>query len=130
MWASILTSDVSGLDSALTGKEASITPGTTAQYWRGDKTFQTLDTSVVPENTNQYFTTARVLATALTGLSVTGSTIASTDTILQAFGKLQNQVNSVLGGAIYQGTWNATTNSPTITGGSGTKGYYYVVSVA
>jgi hypothetical protein len=40
-------------------KEPSISPGTTSQYWRGDKTFQTLDTSVVPENGNLYFTNAR-----------------------------------------------------------------------
>jgi len=37
---------------------------------------------------------------------------------------------SIQGGVSYQGTWNATTNSPTLTSGSGTKGYYYVVSVA
>lgn len=33
-------------------------------------------------------------------------------------------------GALYKGTWNASTNTPTLTSGSGTKGYYYVVSVA
>jgi hypothetical protein len=40
-------------------KQALISAGTTSQYWRGDKSFQTLDTSVVPENSNLYFTTAR-----------------------------------------------------------------------
>jgi len=30
----------------------------------------------------------------------------------------------------YQGTWNADTNSPTLSSGSGTPGYYYIVSVA
>ena len=30
----------------------------------------------------------------------------------------------------YQGTWNATTNTPTLASGTGTKGHYYVVSVA
>jgi hypothetical protein len=30
----------------------------------------------------------------------------------------------------YQGTWNATTNTPTLTSSVGTKGYYYVVDVA
>jgi hypothetical protein len=36
-----------------------------------------------------------------------------------------------LGGALtYQGTWNASTNTPTLASGVGTKGYYYVVSVA
>ena len=33
--------------SALNGKENTITPGTTAQYLRGDKTFQTLDKATV-----------------------------------------------------------------------------------
>lgn len=89
-----------------------------------------LTTTNIAEGTNQYFTTAKVLATALTGLSITGSSVVSTDTILQAFGKLQNQINSLVGGVIYQGTWNASTNSPTITSGVGTKGYYYVVNVA
>lgn len=40
-------------------KENAIAAGTTAQYWRGDKTFQTLDTGVVPENGNLYYTDAR-----------------------------------------------------------------------
>jgi len=30
----------------------------------------------------------------------------------------------------YQGTWNASTNSPTLTSSVGTQGYYYVVSIA
>lgn len=71
-----------------------------------------------------------VLAKVLTGLNVTGSTLAATDTIVEAFGKVQNQLNGVLGGAIYQGVWNATTNSPSLASATGTKGYYYVVSVA
>jgi hypothetical protein len=37
---------------------------------------------------------------------------------------------AVLGALSYQGTWNATTNTPTLTSSVGTKGYYYVVSVA
>jgi hypothetical protein len=39
-------------------------------------------------------TDARVTSKLLTGLSVTGGAIAATDTILQAFGKVQNQINS------------------------------------
>jgi len=34
------------------------------------------------------------------------------------------------GGLTYQGAWNASTNTPTLTSGVGTNGYYYVVSVA
>ena len=34
------------------------------------------------------------------------------------------------GGLQYQGTWDASTNYPTITSGVGGNGQYYVVSVA
>lgn len=71
-----------------------------------------------------------VIGKVLTGLNVIGSTISSSDSILDAFGKLQNQINGVIGGAIYQGVYNATTNSPALIDGTGTKGYYYVVNVA
>jgi len=36
----------------------------------------------------------------------------------------------VSGALVYQGTWDALTNNPTLTSSVGTKGYYYVVSVA
>jgi hypothetical protein len=42
-------------------------------------------------------TDARVTSKLLTGLSVTGSAILATDTILQAFGKVQNQLNGKQG---------------------------------
>jgi hypothetical protein len=38
--------------------------------------------------------------------------------------------SAVLGALNYQGTWNASTNTPTLTSSVGTKGYYYVVNVA
>jgi hypothetical protein len=37
---------------------------------------------------------------------------------------------AVLGALSYQGTWDASTNTPTLTSSVGTKGYYYVVNVA
>ena len=37
---------------------------------------------------------------------------------------------AVLGALSYQGTWNASTNTPTLASSVGTKGHYYVVSVA
>jgi hypothetical protein len=37
---------------------------------------------------------------------------------------------SIQGGVSYQGAWNASTNTPTLTSSVGTKGYYYVVSTA
>jgi hypothetical protein len=74
--------------------------------------------------------TSAVTGKILTGVNITGGSISATDSILVAFGKVQNQINGVLGGAIYQSVWNASTNSPTLTSGTGTKGYYYIVSVA
>ena len=44
---------------AFNGKQAALPVGTSSQYLRGDLTDQTLDTSVVPENGNLYFTNAR-----------------------------------------------------------------------
>jgi hypothetical protein len=73
---------------------------------------------------------ASVIAKVLTGLNVTGGSISATDSILIAFGKVQNQINGLLGGVQYQGVWNAFTNNPVLTSSIGTQGHYYVVNVA
>lgn len=51
---------------------------------------------------------------------------------LDASGKvpLSEIPDSIIGALSYQGTWNALTNTPTLTSSVGTKGYYYVVNVA
>jgi hypothetical protein len=67
------------LAAGLLTKEAATTAGTTAQYWRGDKTWR------------DFFTEVR--AAVLTGLSTATATAATaTDTVLVAIGKLQAQV--------------------------------------
>lgn len=71
-----------------------------------------------------------VTGKVLTGLNIAGNEILSTDSILTAFGKLQHQVNQLVGGLQYEGTWNASTNTPTITSSVGTDGIFYIVSVA
>ena len=73
-------------------------------------------------------TAALVTGKKLAGLPISGGAITAADSILQAFGKLQNQINSVLGGMSYQSAWDATTNMPALVSGTGTNGYYYVVS--
>lgn len=49
---------------------------------------------------------------------------------LDAGGKVPTSQIPQMGDLNYQGTWNASTNTPTLTSSSGTKGFYYVVSVA
>jgi hypothetical protein len=50
--------------------------------------------------------------------------------VLDTLTSLQNQINSIGGGLSYQGTWNATTNTPTLASSTGTNGYYYIVATA
>lgn len=49
---------------------------------------------------------------------------------LDSAGKVPTSQIPQMGDLNYQGTWNASTNSPTLTSSTGTKGYYYVVNVA
>lgn len=49
---------------------------------------------------------------------------------LDAGGKVPTSQIPLQGDLNYQGTWNATTNTPTLVSSTGIKGYYYVVDVA
>jgi hypothetical protein len=44
--------------------------------------------------------------------------------------KTVSSITNALGSLNYKGTWNASTNTPALASGAGTKGDYYVVSVA
>lgn len=44
--------------------------------------------------------------------------------------KATSTITNAIGALNYKGTWNASTNSPALASGVGTKGDYYVVSVA
>jgi hypothetical protein len=78
---------------------------------------------------------------AITGGSISGTTVSgyipSSEkaqplgvATLDAGGKVPTSQIPMQGDLNYQGTWNATTNTPTLTSSVGTKGYYYVVDVA
>lgn len=83
-----------------------------------------------PGAANVTLSNSAVIGKVLTGLTITGGSVSATDSILTAFGKVQNQLNGLIGGVVYKGTWNASTNIPLIQSGVGTQGWYYVVSVA
>lgn len=65
------------LQNVLNQKESAILPGTVTQYWRGDKSWQTLNSDAVIEgSTNLYFTQARARqsVSAGSGISYNSST--------------------------------------------------------
>lgn len=74
-WGSITgtLSNQTDLNTALSGKQNSLTTGTTTQYFRGDLSLSTFTTDV--------------RAVDLTGLTSTSGTISSGDSIITAFGK-------------------------------------------
>lgn len=96
----------------------------------GNVSLTPFSTSNLSEGSNLYYTNARVLAATLTGYTSTTGVISSSDTVLSAIQKLNGNIGLLTGAVIYQGTWNANTNSPTLVSGVGTKGFLYKVSVA
>ena len=61
-----------------------------------------------------------VTAKVLTGLPTPAAgNIEPSDTILEAFGKVQSQINSISSGLIFKGSWDAATNTPNLTSGGG-----------
>jgi hypothetical protein len=73
------------------------------------------------------------VSTSNTSPTVTAVTAAvgSGSSSLATGAQIQTAINTALLGVLsYQGTWNASTNSPTLASGTGTPGYYYIVSTA
>lgn len=104
-------------------KEPNIASGTTAQYWRGDKTWQDLMTAV--------------RNTVLTGLSTsTNAAISDSNTAIQAFGRLQAQITSrlplsggTMTGSIDMGSNKITSSATPSTDNDYTNKKYVDVSV-
>lgn len=87
-------------------------------------------TATGPGSVNITLTNSAVTGKVLTGLSISSGAVTSTDSILTAFGKVQSQINGLIGGVVFKGTWNAFTNVPTLISSVGTQGWYYIVDVA
>ena len=76
--------------------------------------------------------TGIVTATSSLADGVTGTTQGDSDDseLIATTAFVQNLIETIPAGLVFQGTWNAATNTPTLTSGSGTTGNFYIVSVA
>ncbi|MCP5077184.1 MAG: hypothetical protein GY951_03905, partial [Psychromonas sp.] len=100
-------------------------------YYDGSKKFETTSTGVTVTGAATATTFLGdlngTINTATTGVTqanaVNNTTIATTAYV-------NNKIALIPAGLVFQGTWNAATNTPTLTSGSGTTGNFYIVSVA
>jgi hypothetical protein len=83
-------------------------------------------------NAQGQLTAAANVSIAIPSSAITDKGLANGIATLDSGGKVpvSELPAAVLGALSYQGTWNASTNTPTLTSSVGVKGYYYVVSVA
>jgi hypothetical protein len=91
-------------------------------------------TDDLPEGgTNKYFTEARVRSTVLTGFAASAGIVSASDSVLQAFQKLQYQVSAIVGGASFVNTnvfVSPTGNDLTAVKGDPSKPYTVAGGVA
>ena len=81
-------------------------------------------------NTGNANTLTKSGSTTVTLTPNTG-TVSSSSSNLATGAQIQTAIDTAVTGVLkYDGVWNASTNSPTLTSGSGTVGEYYIVSVA
>ena len=64
-------------------------------------------------------------------VSALTAAVSSGSAALATGAQIQTAINTALTGVLqFEGTWNASTNTPTLASGTGTSGDYYIVSVA
>ena len=64
------------------------------------------------------------------GVTATSQALADDSTKVATTAFVQDVVGTIPAGLVFQGTWNASTNTPTLASGTGTTGHFYIVSVA
>ena len=124
--ASSFAGDVSGTYGALTLPASGATAGTYGS------TSQVAQITVDAKGRVTAAAAVTVTPAAIGAISITQLGAASGVATLDGTGKLTTaQIPaSLIGGLNYQGTWNASTNSPALTSSTGTKGFYYKVATA
>jgi formylglycine-generating enzyme required for sulfatase activity len=93
---SALNTQVTNNASSIASKESSISAGTAAQYFRGDKSWQTLDTDAVSEGaTNKYYSATQARTDLLETASITNgqtTTAPSSDAVFDALALKQDSL--------------------------------------
>ena len=105
--------------------------GSVDLYHNNSKKFETTSTGVT-------VTGAATATTFLGDLNGTINTVttavtkanATNDTTVATTAFVQNLIGTIPAGLVFQGTWDAATNTPTLTSGSGTTGHFYIVSTS
>ena len=129
----ILATDTLGqmlakLQAQINAKTSLLLGETAADAYRGDRGKIAYDHSqstgnvhnlstgqITVETSNKWYTSARVLAEVLTGLSLTtGGVISATDSIIVALGKLQYQITNMSGGGSTNMVWVDITTVGTV----------------
>jgi len=99
--------------------------------WNADHTLTGLGTMAEQDANNVNITGGAISGTTVSGYIPTSEKGANNGVAtLDAGGKVPTSQIPLQGDLNYQGTWNANTNTPTLTSSTGTQGYYYVVDVA
>ena len=68
--------------------------------------------------------------TLIDGWKTTTQANAINNTTIATTAYVNNLIGTIPAGLVFQGTWNAATNTPTLTSGSGTTGNFYIVSTS
>ena len=68
--------------------------------------------------------------TLIDGWITTTQANAINNTTIATTAYVNNKIALIPAGLVFQGTWNAATNTPTLASGTGTTGHFYIVSVA
>ena len=99
--------------------------------WNADHTLTGLGTMAEQNANNVSITGGSISGTTVSGYIPTSEKAQPLGVAtLDAGGKVPTSQIPLQGDLNYQGTWNASTNTPTLTSSTGTQGYYYVVDVA
>jgi len=121
-------------NSSLTINSTTISLGGSATITAAAPYALTIASGLTGTPSSTYNGSAAVSLSIATQAGITPGTYGSALAIPQVTVNSQGIVTGITtiasGATTYQGTWNAATNTPTLTSSVGTNGYYYVVSTA